>query len=549
VQDINFEVHPGEILGLAGLMGSGRTELVRALFGIDPIQSGQVWVKGSQVNIHNPQDALSAGICLIPEDRRAQGLVLDHTVKDNMLLPLLHSIQKNGIINDATGDRLVKSYVESLSIKTDSISKIIRYLSGGNQQKVVIAKWLAYKPEILLMDEPTAGVDIGAKTEILDIIRRLADEGKAVVLISSEFPELLAVADRVLVIRNGIVKLDIDRAEIETEEFLHHAVQRTTAQEVKLSEAQLTQIKAMKASAAIVMHYSGDDWSSAQIAGLKHQFDKMGIEVIAVTDARFKPEQQVADLEAVIAKNPNIIVSIPTDPVLTVDAYRKAAEQGIKLVFMDNIPKGFRPGADYISVVSADNYGNGVAAAHIMADKLRGKGKIGIVYHAADFFATQQRYQGFKKTIVNNYKEIDIVAEYGISDENLVGDAENATRAMINEFPDLNGIWAVWDVPAEGVMAALRSAGRTDVIVTTEDLGLNVAIELAKDGIVKGLGAQRPYDQGVTEALLAGYGLLEEAAPNDVILNALPITHENVLEAWKTVYHQDPPIELQTAKK
>ncbi|MBP1703399.1 MAG: sugar transporter ATP-binding protein, partial [Chloroflexi bacterium] len=436
VQDINFEVHPGEILGLAGLMGSGRTELVRALFGIDPIQSGQVWVKGSQVNIHNPQDALSAGICLIPEDRRAQGLVLDHTVKDNMLLPLLHSIQKNGIINDATGDRLVKSYVESLSIKTDSISKIIRYLSGGNQQKVVIAKWLAYKPEILLMDEPTAGVDIGAKTEILDIIRRLADEGKAVVLISSEFPELLAVADRVLVIRNGIVKLDIDRAEIETEEFLHHAVQRTTAQEVKLSEAQLAQIKAMKASAAIVMHYSGDDWSSAQIAGLKHQFDKMGIEVIAVTDAHFKPEQQVADLEAVIAKNPNIIVSIPTDPVLTVDAYRKAAEQGIKLVFMDNIPKGFRPGADYISVVSADNYGNGVAAAHIMADKLRGKGKIGIVYHAADFFATQQRYQGFKKTIVNNYKEIDIVGEYGISDENLVGDTEKATSAMISEFPD-----------------------------------------------------------------------------------------------------------------
>src|SRR5439155_702603 len=133
-------------------------------------------------------------------------LVLDHSVKDNLLLPLLKRFQQFGLIDDARGDRLVQSYVSNLHIKTDSIYKPIRLLSGGNQQKVVIAKWLAAEPEILLMDEPTAGVDIGAKVEIVNIIRQLADSGKGVIVISSEFPELLAVSDRVLVLQNGTVK-------------------------------------------------------------------------------------------------------------------------------------------------------------------------------------------------------------------------------------------------------------------------------------------------------------------------------------------------------
>lgn len=549
VQDISFQLHAGEILGLAGLMGSGRTELARALFGIDPIKSGQVLVKGAPIMIRSPQDALKSGICLIPEDRRAQGLVLDHTLKDNMLLPLLRSLQHNGLIDDEAGNRLVQSYVNSLSIKTDSISKVMRFLSGGNQQKVVIAKWLAYKPEVLLMDEPTAGVDIGAKTEILDIIRKLADEGKGVVVISSEYTELLAVADRVLIIRNGVVKQEYDRQEIPTEEILHHAVQRSSAREVKLTDEQLQKIRSMKATAAISMHYLSSDWSTAQVAGLKSQFGKMGIEVAAVTDANFKPEKQVTDIETLTAMNPNIIVSIPTDPIQTAEAYRKAVSQGIKLIFMDNIPKGFKPGVDYVSMVSADNYGNGVAAAHILAENLNSAGKIGLVFHAANFWATQQRYRGLKTTLADNYPHIKIVAEQGISGPDFAGDAEKATWAMLAEHPDLNGIWAVWDVPAEGVMAALRGANRSNIVIITQDLGKNVAVEIARNGIVKGVGAQRPFDQGVTEALLAGYALLNEAAPADVSLSALPVTRDNVIEVWKMIYHQNPPAELLAAKK
>jgi ribose transport system substrate-binding protein len=295
------------------------------------------------------------------------------------------------------------------------------------------------------------------------------------------------------------------------------------------------------------MHYGGDDWSRAQIDALQTRFEEMGIEVIATTDADFDPGKQVSDIETVLAKNPDIIISIPTDPVATADAYRKARAQGVELVFMDNVPKDFEQGKDYTSVVSADNYGNGVAAAHLMASNIGGEGKIGAIFHAADFFVTQQRYEAFQKTIEDEYPNIEIVADQGIAGPDFAGQAEEAASAMLTKNADLDGIWAVWDVPAEGVLAAARNGGRTDLNVTTIDLGTTVAIELASGGIVKGLGSQRPYDQGITEANLAGYALLDKEAPPYVALPALPVTGDNVLDAWKEVYNQEPPEQVKEA--
>jgi ribose transport system substrate-binding protein len=273
----------------------------------------------------------------------------------------------------------------------------------------------------------------------------------------------------------------------------------------------------------------------------------MGIEVVATTDANFKPEQQVSDIETVMALNPSIIVSIPTDPVATEAAYRAAADAGVKLVFMDNVPKNFTAGTDYVASVSADNFGNGVAAAHLMAQALNCQGKVGLVYHEADFFVTRQRYDAFKQTITDNYPGIEIVKETGITGPDFTGDAETAASAMLTQYPDLDGIWAVWDVPAEGVVASARTANRDDLVITTIDLGLNVAILIAKGDLVYGLGAQRPFDQGINEAILAGYGLLGKDAPPYVALPALPVTHDNVLDAWQTVYHADPPADLANA--
>ena len=225
LRGIDLELREGEILGLAGLMGSGRTELCRALFGIDPITSGEIVVRGRRLSIRGPEDAIAAGFALIPEDRRAQGLILDHTVRENLLLPGLDRLSRGGFVDDGAGTRLAESLVKKLTIRLRSVNQPVRLLSGGNQQKVVIAKWLATEPRILIMDEPTAGVDIGTKGEIVEMIRTFAEAGNGVIIVSSELPELLAVSDRVLILRDGLVDGELDRRAIHSEEQLHHAVQ------------------------------------------------------------------------------------------------------------------------------------------------------------------------------------------------------------------------------------------------------------------------------------------------------------------------------------
>ena len=321
------------------------------------------------------------------------------------------------------------------------------------------------------------------------------------------------------------------------------------ATSAELTPEQLAKIKDMKATAAIVMHYAGNDWSTAQIAGLRSEFGNLGIEVVAVTDANFKPDKQVSDIETVMSKKPDIIVSLPSDPVATATAYRAAQAGGAKLVFMDNVPKGFKAGTDYVSAVSADNFGNGVVSAHLMAKAIGAKGTIGLIFHEADFFVTRQRYDGFKQTIQSNYPEIQIVEEQGIAGPDFAGDAQGVTNGMLAKHPDLTGIWAVWDVPAEGVMAAARASGRGDLRIATEDLGKNVAIAMAKGELVVGLGAQRPFDQGVTEARLGALAVLGEKTPPYVALSALPVQHVNVLDAWKQVYHEDAPPDLVSSFK
>lgn len=312
----------------------------------------------------------------------------------------------------------------------------------------------------------------------------------------------------------------------------------------ELTDEQVAQVQALDASAAIAMHYSGDDWSVAQVAGLRAEFERLGIDVVGVTDADFDPAQQVSDIETLMTQQPDVMVSLPTDPVATAGAYRAAGAAGTKLVFMDNVPEGFVAGTDYVSAVSADNYGNGVISAHLLARALGGEGTIGVIFHEADFFVTQQRYDGFRETIASDYPDIEIVEEQGIAGPDFAGDAQAVANAMISQNPDLSGLWAVWDVPAEGVLAAARAAGRTDLAVATEDLGLNVGIALARDELVVGLGAQRPYDQGVTEARLAALSLLGEPTPPYVALPALPVDHDNVLEAWEQVYRTEPPADL-----
>jgi ABC-type sugar transport system ATPase subunit len=201
--DISFDLHEGEILGIAGLVGSSRSELAQALFGIGKINSGQILLDGKEVKISSVADAMNLGIAFLPESRHMQGLVLSHTVEQNMTLAVLKKFTKAGIVNYKNTARLVTEKIDELDIRPADAKKIINFLSGGNQQKVVIAKWLLTKPQILIVDEPTAGIDVHAKSEIHRLIRTLAQSGVSIIMISSEMPELLAHSDRIMVMNKG----------------------------------------------------------------------------------------------------------------------------------------------------------------------------------------------------------------------------------------------------------------------------------------------------------------------------------------------------------
>ena len=222
-EDVSFKVYPGEVVGLAGLMGSGRTEIVETVFGIRRADSGTVTLDGRP--IRTVAEAIAAGVGLVPENRRTQGLVLDHSLLHNVMLPSLGRFTRGFVLDEAAGGRAARDYIGRLKIKTNGPNKVARLLSGGNQQKIVLAKWLERKPRLLILDEPTIGVDIGAKSDIAAIVREIAASGAAVLLISSEFEELLAMSDRLLVVHDGLLKREIDRRDIESEETLHHAVQ------------------------------------------------------------------------------------------------------------------------------------------------------------------------------------------------------------------------------------------------------------------------------------------------------------------------------------
>lgn len=213
LQDISFEAKSGEVFGISGLVGAGRTELARAILGIDKPESGEVYVRGKKVHYRTFADAIRDGLGLIPEDRKLQGLVQIMSVKRNTTLVNMKRVLRAGVISSSLEEKLSKEYADKLHVVTPSMETEVQYLSGGNQQKVVIAKWLFQNSEILFLDEPTRGIDVGAKAEIYRLINRMAKEGKTIIMISSEMPELLGMCDRIMVMHEGHKMGELNAAE------------------------------------------------------------------------------------------------------------------------------------------------------------------------------------------------------------------------------------------------------------------------------------------------------------------------------------------------
>ena len=278
---------------------------------------------------------------------------------------------------------------------------------------------------------------------------------------------------------------------------------------------------------------------------LRRACDELGIEIVATTDAKFKAEQQAVDLENVLALNPDIIICNPCDQTTMGEMWKEVNRLGIKTSFNDAVPVDLAED-EYTSSATSDAYGNGVAAGKIMARELGGKGKVAIFTFITTGPSIPRRTGGFRDYITKYFPEIEIVTEEGFTDPNKVSELADAVFA---KHPDLDGAFAVWDVPAEGVMSSAKSMGYDDFVITTIDLGTNVARIIAEDGMIKGLGAQQPYGVGRAELLSAALACVTDDYPKYIVLEPVEVNKDNVADMWKEIYAKDAPEEVLNALK
>jgi ribose transport system substrate-binding protein len=307
--------------------------------------------------------------------------------------------------------------------------------------------------------------------------------------------------------------------------------------QLTLTADEVEEVKGKNATAAIVWHTSSL-WVDAVEAGARSKFEELGIKVVATTDADFDPARQASDVETVTAKKPDVIVSSPVDAGQATSAFRPAVDAGIDLVFISDVPTGYEQGKEYVGLVDDDYAAMGKVAADLMGEALEGKGKVGFIYHDANFHVTKQRDDAFKAWLQQKYPDIEIAAEAGLADP---AKAEEIATGMLTKNQDLNGVYVTWAEPATGVLAALRAAGTPDVKIVTLDLDNDVAVDMAQGKNVVGISADRAFELGEAAATEAAYGLLGKKAPPFSVVGAIDVTKENLLTRWSESLGSDPP--------
>lgn len=315
----------------------------------------------------------------------------------------------------------------------------------------------------------------------------------------------------------------------------------TPANTVTLSAADVAKVSTGKYKAAMLWHTSSDFISTVS-RGAKDEFARLGIEVVATTDASFDAAKQKSDVETVLAKKPDIILTLPLDPVSSAATFRLAKERGVKLVFLSNVPNGYKVGTDYVSIVTDDLSQMGELAANALAKSIGNKGEIAWLFHDAQYYVTNQRDQAFKRTIVQNYPDIKIVAEQGIADP---ARAKEVAQALLLKHPPLVGIYAPWSDPAEGVLSALRQAGKKNIKLVTLDVSEPLVIDMVKGGNTVALVADKAYLLGQTMAAAAALGLLNKPVAPFLVVPAVAIGKDNLAQSWKDTQNRELPQSLR----
>jgi ribose transport system substrate-binding protein len=296
-----------------------------------------------------------------------------------------------------------------------------------------------------------------------------------------------------------------------------------------------------------ILHGGSGTWYTAMENGARAEAQALGMQIVATAQADFDPAKQASQLETAMAKNPNVIVTLPVDPVSAAAAFKPAVDAKAKLMFVDNGVKGYQAGKEYVSIVTGDHYQQGIAAAKLMAEALGKKGgKIGYIYHDADFYVTNNRDKAFKAYLQKNHPEIKFVAEQGFTAESQTSEI---AASMLTRNPDLDGLYVAWSAAATGALGALRDAGSNKTKVITYDLDATNDLQIAKGGNLYGSVADRPYLEGQLMIRLAAQSLLGRQTPPFVVVDPVVETKSTVQQAWKDSANQDPPAEIMSAIK
>ena len=320
------------------------------------------------------------------------------------------------------------------------------------------------------------------------------------------------------------IEFDLEAAE--TDPYRNAAVPTSA---LTLSEDEIAKVRAGGYKSAHLWAGAGE-WYNAIDAGATDKFEELGIEVFARTDAQFDPATQANDVETSLAGAPDVILSLIVDPVSGAQAFKAAVDRGVVLALADNGAEGYAPGREYVGIATGNHFGMGIAAAQLTADAIGGAGEVGMIFHDADFFVTNNRDNSWRAAIEQNHPGITIVDAQGFTAEPATFDIASA---MLQRNPEIDAIYVAWDVAAEGVVEAVRAAGRAaDVKVISHDLGVANALDMAEGGIYYGTVADKPYEVGQALATLAAYGLLGKEAPPFVAVGLISVTRSNLAEAW-----------------
>jgi ABC-type sugar transport system ATPase subunit/ABC-type sugar transport system substrate-binding protein len=552
LDNVNFEVRRKEILGIAGLEGSGATSVVKALFGLKHVSSGTVEVDGKRLVISTPRKSIEQGLAYVPEDRKADGLFLNKTVSFNVIASVLKSHFSSGgfIVKKRAIQSASDSVVNRLGIKLSGPFAKIGSLSGGNQQKALVGRWLIGSYKALLLEEPTRGVDIGAKVEIYREINALAQSGLPVLMYSSELLELIGMCDRVVVMRSGKISAVLSGEELTEEKILEKALGVTFKSvynpipESILKDPNYMTLEQFTAKARDGekkgVYGSGKPIKLAfsqvvmnhpvrinMVETFKANCKKYSNVTCIVTEGNGEVGVEIANIESIIQRKPDVVVVSSLSGTAVYPAYEEVNKAGIPLIINNSgIPDDRAKNIKYTSFISPDDWHNGLLLGQYLADRLNGKGNIIVIEGVAESSNHEHRLGGFMEAI-NKYPDIHIVGKQ--SGEWIRMPALKATVDLLQANPKIDGIYAMNDEMGMGVLAALRSAGREKAVVM-------VSVDGQKDlvqEIAKGSAAEATvfWESDMTRVVDAALAVAEGAVIDPRLWYREPlITKENAQE-------------------